>query len=224
MVRRLTAALRDAGPGPGKGVGLVLSLSAEAYATHLAANALGCQVAAARARMEPGTTRPCPRSPGRCGHRRHAAGPADTPARRVARSPRSRRIAAGAGATRRHRPAHVHQRLHRSAQSLRAHVPPGQLAYRPDRWAPVLPDGLGLPGGHRGGSRIRDARAPARLHQVLRSRADLSSCAVGLAAHRPSSTRSTPLRERVVGVRPDPLPTTSSSPYRPAVLRTDDHA
>lgn len=40
MVRRLAAALRDAGLGPGKGVGLVLSLSVKAYATHVAAHAL----------------------------------------------------------------------------------------------------------------------------------------------------------------------------------------
>jgi hypothetical protein len=81
MVRRLTAALRDAGLGPGKGVGLVLSLSAEAYATYLAAHAPRVPGSGGAARMEPGTTRPCPRSPGRCGHRRHAAGPAGTPAR-----------------------------------------------------------------------------------------------------------------------------------------------
>jgi fatty-acyl-CoA synthase len=77
LVRRLAAALRDAGLGPGKGVGLVLSLSVEAYATHLAAHALGCRVAAAR----PGW------SPGQLGHaldRQVDAVVADTPLDRPA--------------------------------------------------------------------------------------------------------------------------------------------
>lgn len=48
LVRRLAGGLRDAGLGPGTGVGLVLSLSPQAYAVHLAAHTLGCRVAPAR--------------------------------------------------------------------------------------------------------------------------------------------------------------------------------
>lgn len=121
MVRRLTAALRDAGLGPSRGIGLVLSLSAEAYATHLAAHVLGCRVAAAR----PGW------SPGQLGHaldRQVDAVIADTPLDRPA-------------------------------------LPLDELLDRPD------PGGL-LPEGYRVSATLMP---PARLHQVLRSRADLSS-------------------------------------------------
>ena len=47
-VYRLADGLRAAGLGPGRGVGLVLPLSPEAYAAHLAAHMVGCRVAAAR--------------------------------------------------------------------------------------------------------------------------------------------------------------------------------
>lgn len=52
-VRRLAGGLRGAGLGPGRGVGMVLSLSPEAYAVQLAAHALGCRVAAARPGWSP---------------------------------------------------------------------------------------------------------------------------------------------------------------------------
>jgi fatty-acyl-CoA synthase len=53
MVRRIAAGLRAAGLRPGSGVGMVLSVSPEAYAAHLAAHALGCRVAAARPGWSP---------------------------------------------------------------------------------------------------------------------------------------------------------------------------
>ncbi len=45
MVRRLVGGLREAGLSPRTGAGLVLSLSPEAYAAHLAAHALGWELA-----------------------------------------------------------------------------------------------------------------------------------------------------------------------------------
>jgi fatty-acyl-CoA synthase len=48
MVRRLAAGMRRAGLGPGTSVGMVLSQSPEAYAAHLAAHCLGCVVAPIR--------------------------------------------------------------------------------------------------------------------------------------------------------------------------------
>ena len=46
MVRRMAAALAAHGLGRGTGIGMLLGLSPEAYAAHLAAQALGCRVAA----------------------------------------------------------------------------------------------------------------------------------------------------------------------------------
>jgi fatty-acyl-CoA synthase len=54
LVGRLVTGLRAAGLGPGAGVGMALSPSPEAYAAHLAAHALGCRVAAMRPGWSPG--------------------------------------------------------------------------------------------------------------------------------------------------------------------------
>ena len=110
------------------GVGMVLSLSPEAYAAHLAAHALGCRVAAARPGWSP------PSSPTRW---TRVGSTRWSPTRRLDAArvlplddllarpdPVAGRPAAGPAGRR--RPAHVHQRQHRPAQGLRAHVPGDQ--------------------------------------------------------------------------------------------------
>ena len=224
MVRRLAAGLRDAGLGPGKGVGLVLSLSVEAYATHLAAHALGCRVAAAR----PGW------SPGQLGHaldRQVDAVVADTPLDRPA-LPLDElldRPDPGGPVPELARPDDIARLTYTSGSTGQpkacAHTYSAiSLAYQPDRWAPVLarlltrfercliqeslaspvmftylgrclvtggtavlPEGLGLPEAIEGYRVSATLMPPARLHQVLRSRADLSSLRAVVLGGSPAS-------------------------------------
>ncbi|GGL08054.1 AMP-dependent synthetase [Sphaerisporangium melleum] len=53
LIRRLAAALQDAGLGPGRGVALRTGVSPEAFAVHMAAHALGCRVLCVRPGYSP---------------------------------------------------------------------------------------------------------------------------------------------------------------------------
>lgn len=225
MVRRIAAGLRAAGLGPGSGVGMVLSLSPEAYAAHLAAAALGCRVAAAR----PGWSRE--QLTHALDRARLDAVVADLPVDRPALRPGEllARADPGGPVPALGRPGDIARLTYTSgstgqpkacAHSYRAIG----LAYRADRWAPVL--ARLLTGFHRclisenlaspvmftylgrclvvGGTAVllrgpvdlpeaieqhRVTAAlmpPARLHEVLRSRADLSSLRAVLLGGSPA--------------------------------------
>jgi fatty-acyl-CoA synthase len=144
MVYRLAGGLRDAGLGPGVGLGLVLSLSPEAYAVHLAAHTLGCRVAPARPAWSSqqladalgqvdAVVTDAPRA---LDHLR-LRGPAlslddllvradqDGPVPEMARAADVARLTYTSGSTGQPKAcAHTYEAM--------------SLAYRPDRWAPVL--------------------------------------------------------------------------------------
>ena len=211
MVERIAAGLRRAGLGPGSGVGMVLSLSPEAYAAHLAAHTLGCRVGAAR----PGWSRD---------QLAHALGGVDAV---IADAPLDRPVLALSELLTRSDPSGYLPMRARPDQIARLTYTSGStgqpkacahtyramtLAYRPDRWAPVLArllthfarcliseslaspvmftylgrclvvggtavlaDGLALPDAIERHRVTATMMPPARLHGVLRSRADLSS-------------------------------------------------
>ncbi|MFI5891585.1 class I adenylate-forming enzyme family protein [Actinoplanes sp. NPDC051513] len=214
MVRRMTAALGEAGLGPGRAVGMVLSLSPEAYAAHLAAHALGCRVAAARPGWSPGQlTQALDRA-------RLDAVVADVPVDRPALHPDALLARPDPGGT-----LPVLGRAGDIARLTYTSGSTGQpkacaheyraisLAYRPDRWAPVLtrllaafsrcliseslaspvmftylgrclvvggtavllPESTSLPEAIERHRITAALMPPARLHDLLRSRAGLSS-------------------------------------------------
>lgn len=233
MVRRLAGGLRDAGLGPGVGVGLVLSLSPQAYAVHLAAHTLGCRVAPARAGWSPPqladalvdqvdavvTDMPHAledlplRSPVLFLDDLLVHADQDGPVPEMARPADVARLTYTSGSTGKPKAcAHTYEAM--------------SLAYRPDRWAPVLrrllthferclipmslanpvmftylgrclvvggtaviPAGLGVAEAI---ERYRITVAmmpPARLDQVLRSGADLSSLRAVLLGGSPATVQ-----------------------------------
>ncbi|HEU4425238.1 MAG TPA: AMP-binding protein, partial [Pilimelia sp.] len=142
MVHRIASALTADGLGPGTGVGMLLGLSPEAYAAHLATHALGCRVAAAR----PGWSAP-QRADALDGRVDVVLTDGTTDAGTGApvlrlddlldRAPRPGPIPALA------RPDDVARLTYTSGSTGRpkacAHTYRAMsLAYRPDRWAPVL--------------------------------------------------------------------------------------
>jgi fatty-acyl-CoA synthase len=238
MVRRLAGGLRDAGLGPGAGVGLVLSLSPEAYAVHLAAHALGCRVAPARAGWSP------PQLADALLNKVDAV-VTDTPHALdhvPLRSPvlslddlLARADQDGAdqddGVPELARPADVARLTYTSGSTGQpkacAHTYEAMsLAYRPDRWAPVLrrllthfqrclipmslanpvmftylgrclvaggtavmPAGLGVPEAIERYRITATMMPPARLDQVMRSPADLSSLRAVLLGGSPAGAQ-----------------------------------
>jgi fatty-acyl-CoA synthase len=239
MVQRLAGGLRDAGLGPGAGVGLVLSLSPEAYAVHLAAHTLGCRVAPARPGWSPRqladalldqvdavvTDTPhaledlplrspsSPHSPVLSLDDLLVRADQDGPVPEMARPADVARLTYTSGSTGQPKAcAHTYEAM--------------SLAYRPDRWAPVLrrlltqferclipmslahpvmftylgrclvaggtaviPAGLGVPEAIERYRITATMMPPARLDQVMRSRADLSSLRAVLLGGSPAGAQ-----------------------------------
>jgi fatty-acyl-CoA synthase len=226
MVRRLAGGLRDVGLGPGAGVGLVLSLSPEAYA-------LGCRVAPARPAWSPPqladalldqvdavvTDTPHAlddlplRSPVLLLGDLLARADQDGPVPGLARPADAARLTYTSGSTGQPKAcAHTYEAM--------------SLAYRPDRWAPVLrrllthfqrclipmslaspvmftylgrclvaggtaviPVGLGVPQAIERYRITATMMPPARLDQVMRSEADLSSLRAVLLGGSPAGAQ-----------------------------------
>jgi fatty-acyl-CoA synthase len=230
MVQRLAGGLRDAGLGPGTGVGLVLSLSPEAYAVHLAAHTLGCRVAPARPAWSP------PQLADALLDQVDAV-VTDTPHDFPLRSPVLSlddllvRADQGGPVPELARPADVARLTYTSGSTGQpkacAHTYEAMsLAYRPDRWAPVLrrllthfqrclipmslanpvmftylgrclvaggtaviPAGLGVPEAIERYRITATMMPPARLDQVMRSQADLSSLRAVLLGGSPAGAQ-----------------------------------
>ena len=226
MVRRIAGGLRAAGVGPGDGVGMVLPLTPEAYAAHLAAHTLGCRVATAR----PGWS-PQQLADTLWGHVDVVVADADVGGADVGGAALNvHDLLGGPGydGTLPQRPDDVARLTYTSGSTGRpkacAHTYGAiSLAYRRDRWAPVLarllthvqrclifenlagpvmftylgrclvaggtavfPDGLALAEAIERYRVTAVPMPPARLDQVLRSGADLSSLRAVLLGGSPA--------------------------------------